>query len=76
MNGRFEKQMDFLLEIDKIKEIYRQTYIADGSRKENDAEHSWHACIMAVVLAEYFDKDIDLLKVINLSWCSHNSNQP
>jgi len=66
MNGRFQKQMDFLLEIDKIKEIYRQTYLADGSRKENDAEHSWHACIMAVVLAEYFGEDVDLLKVIKM----------
>ena len=66
MSGRFQKQMDFLLEIDKIKEIYRQTYIADASRKENDAEHSWHSCIMAIVLAEYFDEDIDLLKVIKM----------
>lgn len=66
MSERFEKQMKFLLELDKIKGIYRQTYLADSSRKENDAEHSWHACIMAVVLAEYFDKDIDLLKVIKM----------
>ena len=66
MSERFKKQMSFLLELDKIKEIYRQTYLADSSRKENDAEHSWHACIMAVVLAEYFDKDIDLLKVIKM----------
>ena len=73
MSGRFEKQMDFLLEIDKIKEIYRQTYLADGSRKENDAEHSWHACIMAVVLAEYFDKDVDLLKVIKMMLMQHGS---
>jgi len=62
---RFDKQMEFLLELDKIKQIFRQTYLADKSRKENDAEHSWHACLMAVVLAEYFP-DADLLKVIKM----------
>ncbi|MGE4213552.1 MAG: HD domain-containing protein [Anaerotignaceae bacterium] len=62
---RFNKQMEFLLELDKIKQIFRQTYLADKSRKENDAEHSWHACLMAVVLAEYFP-DADLLKVIKM----------
>ncbi len=66
MEERFKKQMDFLLEIDKVKSIFRQTYLADKSRFENDAEHSWHACIMAVVLSEYFDKDVDLLKVIKM----------
>lgn len=62
---RFNKQMEFLLETDKVKEIFRQTYLADKSRYENDAEHSWHACIMAVVLSEYFP-DADLLKVIKM----------
>lgn len=66
MKERFEKQMNFLLELDKVKEIYRQNYISDKSRKENDAEHSWHSCVMAFVLAEYFDKDVDLLKVIKM----------
>lgn len=62
---RFNKQMEFLLELDKVKQIFRQTYLADQSRKENDAEHSWHACLMAVVLAEYFP-EVDLLKVIKM----------
>ncbi|HCT63764.1 MAG TPA: hydrolase [Lachnospiraceae bacterium] len=62
---RFNKQMEFLLELDKIKQIFRQTYLADKSRKENDAEHSWHACLMAFVLAEYFP-NVDLLKVIKM----------
>lgn len=62
---RFKSQMDFLLEVDKIKQIFRQTYLADKSRKENDAEHSWHACLMAVVLAEYFP-EADLLKTIKM----------
>ncbi|MEA5085465.1 MAG: HD domain-containing protein [Lachnospiraceae bacterium] len=62
---RFNKQMEFLLELDKVKQIFRQTYLADQSRKENDAEHSWHACLMAVVLAEYFP-DVDLLKSLKM----------
>lgn len=58
--------MDFILEIDKAKNIIRQTYLSDGVRKENDAEHSWHTAIMAFVLAEYFDKNIDVLKVMKM----------
>lgn len=60
---RFRRQMDFLLELDKVKLIGRQTYLADGSRFENDAEHSWHAAVMAVVLSEYFPK-ADLAKTM------------
>ena len=39
---RLKQQIEFIVEVDKLKQIYRQTYIADGTRKENDAEHSWH----------------------------------
>lgn len=42
MMERLEKQMEFILEVDKVKKIVRQTYLSDASRKENDAEHSWH----------------------------------
>ena len=63
---RLEKQMQFILELDKIKSIIRQTYLANAIRKENDAEHSWHLAIMAIILEEYFDKDINLLKVIKM----------
>jgi len=63
---RLEKQMEFILELDKIKSITRQTYLANTTRKENDAEHSWHLAIMAIILEEYFDKDINLLKVIKM----------
>ncbi len=63
---RLEKQMQFILELDKIKSITRQTFLADETRKENDAEHSWHIAIMAIILKEYFDTDIDLLKVIKM----------
>lgn len=50
---RLEQQIQFIREIDKVKNIYRQTYLADGERKENDAEHSWHIALMAVLLQEY-----------------------
>ena len=64
---RFKKQMDFLIEIDKVKEIYRRTYLMSKSRRENDSEHSWHISLMAVVLYEYAnDRDIDLPKVVKM----------
>jgi len=47
---RLEQQIQFLVEIDKVKNIFRQTYLADGNRKENDAEHSWHIALMAFLL--------------------------
>lgn len=63
---RMEKQLAFILEIDKIKNIFRQNYLADGGRRENDAEHSWHIALMAVLLKEYAKEDVDLLKVITM----------
>ncbi|MBN2221335.1 MAG: GNAT family N-acetyltransferase [Vallitaleaceae bacterium] len=59
-------QMAFLAEIDKMKSIYRQTMLMDGSRHEDDAEHSWHLAMMAVVLASYSNQEIDVLKVIKM----------
>ena len=56
---RLEKQMTFLEELDKLKQIGRQTYLCDGSRKENDAEHSWHCAVMALLLAEYAPEGTD-----------------
>lgn len=64
MEERLKKQMDFILEVDKVKNIMRQTYLADGKRKENDAEHSWHLALMAVLLKEYANEEVDLAKVI------------
>ena len=64
MMERLEKQMEFILEVDKVKKIVRQTYLSDASRKENDAEHSWHLALMAVLLKEYSNEDVDLAKVI------------
>ncbi|WP_434311501.1 HD domain-containing protein [Hominifimenecus sp. rT4P-3] len=66
MNERLRKQMDFILEIDKQKEIMRQTYLADGSRKEGDAEHAWHMAVMALLLGEYAKEPVDTLHVVSL----------
>ncbi len=63
---RLRQQIDFALEIDKLKSIYRQNLVADGSRRENDAEHSWHLAVMAVLLAEYLPEPVDLLKVMKM----------
>ena len=64
MDDRLRKQLDFLLEIDKEKEIYRQTHILGGSRRENDAEHAWHMAIMAFLLKEYANEEVDISKVM------------
>lgn len=61
---RLKQQMEFIVEVDKVKNIFRQTYLADGNRKENDAEHSWHLALMAVLLKEYSREEVDLAKVI------------
>lgn len=63
---RLEQQIAFLMEIDKVKHIYRQNYLADGTRHENDAEHSWHIALMAVLLKEYAAEEIDVLKVMTM----------
>lgn len=65
-NERLEKQFDFILEIDKEKMIERQTYLSDGRRKENDAEHAWHLALMTILLAEYSNEPIDVLKTITM----------
>lgn len=66
MDERFEKQMKFLLKCDQEKEIVRQTYLADGSRREDDAEHAWHLALMAAVLSEYANEPVDKLKVMTM----------
>ena len=62
----FEKQIAFIMELDKIKKIGRQTYLSDASRKENDAEHSWHLAMMAIFLSEYAKEEVDVLHVISM----------
>ena len=61
---RFIKQLDFILELDKEKSIYRQTHISDYARQENDAEHAWHMAVMAYLLKEYSNQKIDLAKTM------------
>ncbi len=61
---RLEKQLSFLMEIDRQKEIIRQTYLSDGSRKETDAEHAWHLAMMCMVLSEYANEPIDVPRTI------------
>lgn len=66
MNDRLEKQMAFCRELDTEKFIQRMTYLHDGMRRENDAEHAWHMAIMAIVLSEYSNEPIDLLKTLKM----------
>ena len=63
---RLQKQIEFVIEIDKLKNIYRQTYVLGEERKENDSEHSWHIALMAFLLAEYSEKTIDVLKTMKM----------
>ena len=64
MDERIKKQLDFSLEIDKVKNIFRQTHLSNHGRRENDAEHSWHMAIMAYLLKEYANEEIDIAKVM------------
>lgn len=64
MDERLKKQLDFILEIDKEKNILRQTHLSDHGRRENDAEHAWHMAIMAYLLKEYSNEPIDVAKVM------------
>ena len=63
---RLAQQMDFCREVDKEKEVFRQSFLCSGSRRENDAEHAWHMTLMAMILQEYSNEDVDLLKVIEM----------
>jgi len=66
-NPRLEKQIRFIIEADKIKQVLRQNYIIDNSRRENDAEHSWHLALMAMILSEHSAKSpLDMLKVLKM----------
>lgn len=67
ISERLKKQLEFMIEIDKMKNIYRQTYVLHENRKENDAEHSWHIAILAFLLSEYSNTQIDVLKTIKMA---------
>ncbi len=66
MSQRFDKQIQFLVEIDKVKHIVRRTRLFDGSRHENDAEHAWHLAMMALTFREYAHDTVDILRVIKM----------
>ena len=66
-NERFKNQIEFILEIDKLKRIQRRTTLLDKSRQENSAEHSWHIALIVLILSEYAEEDnLDILQVIRL----------
>ena len=65
--NRFQKQLDFILEIDKEKEIYRQTHLKGYKRQENDAEHAWHMAIMIYLLKEYANEAFDVAKAMMMA---------
>jgi putative hydrolase of HD superfamily len=66
-HDRFNQQLQFLIEIDKLKGIFRRTRLMDNSRQENDAEHAWHLAMLAMVLAEHAnDRGVDIHKVIRM----------
>lgn len=66
VSKRLLKDMDFIVEIDKMKTILRQTSLIDKEEREDDAQHSWHISLMAVILEEYSNEKIDILKVIKM----------
>ena len=63
---RLRRQLEFILEIDRLKSVLRQSYLIDSDRHENSAEHSWHLAVAAMVLAEHAKERIDVSKVIRL----------
>lgn len=64
MEERIKKQIAFALEIDKVKNVFRQTHLSLNGRNENDAEHSWHMAVMAYLLKEYANEEIDIARVM------------
>ncbi|MBN1482645.1 HD domain-containing protein [candidate division KSB1 bacterium] len=66
MNKRLEQQILFILEIDKLKNIVRRTFLLDESRLENTAEHSWHAAVAVLLLSEYAPHTLDILRIVKM----------
>lgn len=66
-HARLAQQIRFIIEVDKLKEVFRQTLLTQSRRQENDAEHSWHLCLMVIVLAEHANTpSIDILRVLKM----------
>ena len=64
IDGRLKNQLEFSLEIDKEKQVFRQTHLSGHGRNENDAEHAWHMAVMAYILKEYANKKIDIARTM------------
>jgi putative hydrolases of HD superfamily len=64
--GRLEQQIRFIVEIDGLKSIVRRSYLINGTRRENSAEHSWHLAMLALILVEHSSEAIDLLRVLKM----------
>ncbi|MFW9768493.1 MAG: HD domain-containing protein [Candidatus Thorarchaeota archaeon] len=65
-NERFSKQIEFIVEVDKLKHVERQSALCDGTRQENDTEHSWHIALMSMLLLEYANEKVDQVKVMKM----------
>ena len=64
---RFRQQMEFILEVDKLKNVLRKTILMDRSRRENSAEHSWHIALTVLILSEYAkDSEVDFFRVMKI----------
>jgi len=66
-NERFQKQLAFILEADKEKNIFRQTHLSGHGRRENDAEHAWHMAMMIYLLKEYANEPFDVAKAMMMA---------
>lgn len=66
-SSRLRQQIEFIVEIDKAKGILRQSHILDQTRRENDAEHSWHLAIMALLLQEHAQEPVDIVRVVKMT---------
>lgn len=64
--NRLTQQIQFIIEIDRLKQVMRQTLLTDGSRQENSAEHSWHLAVMAIALVEYAPEDVNIFHAIKM----------
>ena len=66
INEKLIKDIEFIVELDRMKSILRQTSLIGEDKREDDAQHSWHISVMAMVLSEYANEDIDVCKVIKM----------
>lgn len=64
--SKLEQQLDFILEVEKLKQVFRQTLLVEDKRQENDAEHSWHLALMALILEEHAAEPVDILRVVKM----------